>query len=177
MASPQCEHVFTRIANELLDAFLKAGRRLTKREALVWLAIVRLPYGINKKADFIPVRRIEKMTGIRFDHVHETVWRLKTRGLIHLEKRNGRLFLGINKDYSVWFKAQRPGIRPDGPREKDMPQTCGVPEPGNNNKKGRPVRKGALQERRRTSSLNGRGYLAQDSLNGLRKRQGFFFQR
>ena len=26
----------------------------------------------NKKADFIPVRMIEKMTGIRSDHVHET---------------------------------------------------------------------------------------------------------
>ncbi len=103
MASPQCEHGFTRIANELLDAFLLAGKRLTKREALVWLAILRLTYGFNKKGDFISVRRLEKVTGIRFDHVHETVWKLKERGLIHLEKRDGRLFLGINKDYSLWF--------------------------------------------------------------------------
>jgi len=135
VASPQCEHGFTRIANELMDAFLKAGRRLTKREALVWLAILRLTYGFNKKADFIPVRRIEKMTGIRFDHVHETVWRLKKRGLIHLEKREGRLFLGINKDYSVWFKAQGLRIRPDGPAQgagkKGPAQAGGVPDLGN----------------------------------------------
>ncbi len=123
-----------------MDAFLKAGRRLTKREALVWLAIVRLTYGFNKKADFIPVRRIEKMTGIRFDHVHETVWRLKKRGLIHLEKKCGRLFLGINKDYSLWFREKGPGIRPEGPAKdegkKGLVQKSTVPEAGNSQERG-----------------------------------------
>ncbi len=139
MASPQCEHGFTRIANELMDAFLRAGRRLTKREALVWLSIVRLTYGFNRKADFIPVRRIEKMTGIRFDHVHETVWRLKERGLIHLEKKDGRLFLGINKDYSLWFRGKGPGSKQDGHAQgagdkKGMAQARDVPDPGNKGK-------------------------------------------
>lgn len=120
MASPQCEHGFTRIANELLDAFLLAGKRLTKREALVWLAILRLTYGFNKKGDFISVRRLEKVTGIRFDHVHETVWRLKERGLIHLEKRDGRLFLGINKDYSLWFlRKSAQGVWEKGKSKKE----------------------------------------------------------
>ena len=131
MASPQCEHGFTRIANELLDAFLAAGRLLTKREAMVWLAILRLTYGFNKKADFIPVRRIERMTGIRFDHVHETVWRLKRRGLIHLEKRDGRLFAGINKDYSRWFQAKGRKPAPSGRKKGAVTQGGNVPKTGN----------------------------------------------
>ncbi len=111
----------------------------------MWLAILRLTYGFNKKGDFISVRRLEKVTGIRFDHVHETVWRLKGRGLIHLEKRAGGLFLGINKDYSLWFlRKSAQGLWEKGKnkkekafRAKEEVRLSKGPVPKTGNKKGK----------------------------------------
>ncbi|MGP1148176.1 replication protein, partial [Serratia sp. CY49633] len=58
---------YTRIANELLEAILRAN--LTARQLKIAFAIIRKTYGFGKKTDRITNTQIASLTGIHHTHV------------------------------------------------------------------------------------------------------------
>lgn len=53
---------FTRIANELLEAVMRAG--LSQHQLLVFMAVMRKTYGFNKKSDWVSNEQLSELTGI-----------------------------------------------------------------------------------------------------------------
>ncbi len=98
--NPQVEEGYTRIANELLEAFLKC--RLTEYERIVWLAIVRLTYGWNKKEAKISLRQISSLTGISKKHVSHTLHMLQAKKMVYVKKLKSSQIIGIVKHYKTW---------------------------------------------------------------------------
>ena len=62
MSRPQLEDGYVRIANELLEAIIRAP--LSKRELMIVLAVVRKTYGYGKKTDDISLSQLAQMTGV-----------------------------------------------------------------------------------------------------------------
>ena len=61
LASPQTEHGFTRLADELLDALIRYP--FTKRQYKVVLAVIRKTYGFQKQVDDLTAPQLAAMTG------------------------------------------------------------------------------------------------------------------
>jgi phage replication O-like protein O len=99
--SPQLEDGYTRLANELLDAFIRAG--LTSRQWAVAMAIVRKTYGFNKKEDDLGLSQISEMTGIAKAHVSVAVRELEARRIITRKQGVFGHKLGINKHLKTWL--------------------------------------------------------------------------
>lgn len=99
--SPQTEDGFAKLANELLDALLRAG--LTGNQWKVGMAIVRKTYGFNKAEDDLSASQIAVMCNIARPHASLAINQLATRNIIN--KRPGRygMIVGIQKDYSRWL--------------------------------------------------------------------------
>lgn len=97
MASPQVEH-YTRISNELFEAYINIAKNLSPYENAVWLCIFRKTYGYHKKEDWIGLVQIESMTEIRQPHVARTKKKLLDKNMILA--KDGKV--GIQKDYSLW---------------------------------------------------------------------------
>jgi phage replication O-like protein O len=117
MASPQCEHGYTRIADELLEAILRAD--LSKRELLVVLAVIRRTYGYRKTADRLSSAQIAAMTGLADSHCRATVRALKAKQV--LQERDG--LLGIQKDYECWGTPGPGGPKQSGPKQSGPMRT------------------------------------------------------
>jgi phage replication O-like protein O len=83
--APQVEDGYTRIANELFDAILRAG--LPARELSVVMAIIRKTYGYNKKQDDISASQIGALCCLARNHVTTTLKKLEAKQIIH--KRSG----------------------------------------------------------------------------------------
>ena len=98
MSSPQIKNGFTKIANELFEAYIKIGRFLSPYENIVWLCILRKTYGYHQKEDWISLSQVEVMTNILQPHIARTKKKLLLKNMI--EKRNGGI--GIQKDYELW---------------------------------------------------------------------------
>jgi len=106
MASPQIEDGYTRIANELFEALLRAD--LSKRHLLVVLAIMRQTYGFNRTMDRISGSQIAELTGVRRNHCNVAVMQLVKLKIV---KRAGRQ-IGIQKDYDQWcLTSPKPGLK------------------------------------------------------------------
>ena len=99
MANPQTEDGYTRIANELFEALLRAD--LSKRHLLVVLAIMRQTYGFNRTMDRISGSQMAELTGVRRNHCNVAVMQLIELKIV---KRDGRQ-IGIQKDYDQWCLA------------------------------------------------------------------------
>ena len=101
-ASPQVENGFTRIANELLEAMLRAN--FNGREWKLIMTIIRKTYGFGKKSDRISYSQIKKLTGIRKQHINFVFKSLIKKNIIKRKKLNrGRGYeIRIQKDYSKW---------------------------------------------------------------------------
>ena len=67
MANPQIEDGYTKIANELLEAFSK--HNFSAYETRVLMAIIRKTYGWNKKSDFISVSQNQEIKDMDRRHV------------------------------------------------------------------------------------------------------------
>jgi phage replication O-like protein O len=103
MPGPQLEDGHTRFANELLEALARAG--LHGREFRVVLAVARLTYGYQKKADSISYGQIADLTGISRRNVISTVQGLLRRRVLHSvvhDTRRENIF-SINKHYKTWI--------------------------------------------------------------------------
>ncbi len=106
MSAPQVENGYTRIANELLDAII--SHPFSRREYAVFMAIVRMTYGYNKKEDAISGWQLSEITGIDRSHVSKTINELVQKNIIK-KSDSGRIshgqsipFLSINKHYKTW---------------------------------------------------------------------------
>lgn len=103
MASPQTENGYTRIANELLEAFIYAS--FTEYQRKVVLYIWRKTYGFGKKGDWIANSQFVVGTGIAKGHVSRTVKELEIARVV---TRRGN-YLSVNKDFTQWLKVTRRG--------------------------------------------------------------------
>lgn len=88
---------YTRIANELLEAIIRAG--LTQNQMLITLAVIRKTYGYNKTSDWVGNAQLSELTGLP-----ETRCSTERNKLIKMEifMVSGRL-VGINKEISSWL--------------------------------------------------------------------------
>ena len=137
MANPQCEHGYTRLANELLEALCRA--RLSGREMRVVLAIVRLTYGFNVKMGPVSLGRISSLTGISRRHVCGLLRTLEKKGIVSRQRQKGRIIVGLQKDYQRWVfpnsgvpRFGNSQIREPRKRERSVPESGNkvFPNPG-----------------------------------------------
>ncbi|WP_251907182.1 replication protein [Klebsiella quasipneumoniae] len=87
---------FTRIANELLEAVMRAG--LSQHQLLVFMAVMRKTYGFNKKSDWVSNDQLSELTGILPHKCSAAKSVLVKRGIL---TQTGRV-IGINKTVSEW---------------------------------------------------------------------------
>lgn len=87
---------FTRIANELLEAVMRAG--LSQHQLLVFMAVMRKTYGFNKKSDWVSNEQLSELTGILPHKCSAAKSVLVKRGVL---TQTGRV-IGINKTVSEW---------------------------------------------------------------------------
>ncbi|WP_323498710.1 replication protein [Klebsiella pneumoniae] len=87
---------FTRIANELLEAVMRAG--LSQHHLLVFMAVMRKTYGFNKKSDWVSNEQLSELTGILPHKCSAAKSVLVKRGIL---TQTGRV-IGINKTVSEW---------------------------------------------------------------------------
>lgn len=87
---------FTRIANELLEAVMRAG--LSQHQLLVFMAVMRKTYGFNKKYDWVSNEQLSELTGILPHKCSAAKSVLVKRGIL---TQTGRV-IGINKTVSEW---------------------------------------------------------------------------
>ena len=81
---------FTRIANELLEAVMRAG--LSQHQLLVFMAVMRKTYCFNKKSDWVSNEQISVLTGILPHKCSAAKSTLVKRGIL---TQTGRV-IGIN---------------------------------------------------------------------------------
>ena len=112
MADVQVEHGYTRIANTLYEALLRA--RLPGRHKDVVHAVIRLTYGYGKTTDRIAASQLAALTGIRDRSVRAIVADLASAGILERETERGvSARLHVVKDYETWNceMRQRTGMR------------------------------------------------------------------
>jgi phage replication O-like protein O len=116
MASPQKEHGFTPIANELLDAL--ARTRIPGEARQLLDVIIRHTYGWQRKTVQISYTRFSELTNIRLGHIHRGLKLLLTHQVIEQGIDGYRL----QKNYDLWKPYTRASVFPDTKK--------GVPEKG-----------------------------------------------
>lgn len=94
--SVQLENGYTKIANEIIDAFCKF--RIRGESWQVLMAIFRKTYGYNKKEDWIAHTQIVEMTGLHKGNVSRELSKLITQNIVI--KTDNKLRL--NKNYKEW---------------------------------------------------------------------------
>ena len=123
--SPQVEHGFVRIANELYDAILRAP--LSKRELLIVFAVIRKTYGYGKKSDDLTMTQLAELTGLTRAHCSEAVRDLGQKNVILIRDGEHGKVLALSKNYRNWNFEMRPetGSTKDNP--KRQPQKTVAP--------------------------------------------------
>lgn len=99
MASPQIEDGYTKIANELLEAF--CALQLSGHEWSLVHCVIRKTYGYTKIHDWIAGSQLSKMTGLPKQRVHEAKKKLIEKKILLI---NGRK-ISLNKDYEEWIES------------------------------------------------------------------------
>ena len=100
MASPQLENGFTRISNELMDAFSKSAPCDMSK---VIFTILRNTYGWNKKEAQISLKFFEKSTGIASRNIPRILKILENKNIVTILKlgSSGNVY-SLNKDFDKW---------------------------------------------------------------------------
>lgn len=98
--SPQMEHGYVRIANELLDAIL--AYPFTARQMKVVMAIVRKTYGYQKLVDDVSASQLAAVCGLQRTHVTATLNELASMNIITKVPGTYGSVVGINKHYRDW---------------------------------------------------------------------------
>ena len=96
MASPQKEHGYTPIANELLDAIMRTPMPDHARRVL--LCIIRNSYGWHSKEVFLTPSKIAREVNLDVRLIPRAVKRLTDMNMV---VRNGS-FYRVQKDYAAW---------------------------------------------------------------------------
>jgi len=87
---------YTRLANELLEAILRAG--LTQNQLLIALAVIRKTYGFNKKRDWVSNAQLSALTGLPETRCSTVKNELIKLGILISAGRS----VGINKAILSW---------------------------------------------------------------------------
>jgi len=121
--NPQTEDGFTKFANELLDAFI-TSHSIPDYPRSVWLAILRLTYGFNRKTAEVSMGTLSKYTGIPRRHIPKILQWLEIRKMIRIDRSGKILLFGLNKKWKEWGVPQ--------PGDMGVPYTrdTSVPQPG-----------------------------------------------
>jgi phage replication O-like protein O len=96
MANPQCEDGYTKISNELLEAFCR--HRINGEAMQVLLTIIRKTYGYKKTEDWVANKQIIEMTGLKKGNVSRGLSKLITHNIVI--KTDNKL--RVNKNYDEW---------------------------------------------------------------------------
>lgn len=97
--NPQLENGFARIANELLEAILKAD--LGKHELLVTFALVRQTYGYSRKMAPVSLTLFASITGLERRNVAKAINSLVERDLVG--RRAGAKMKYGKPVYNYWL--------------------------------------------------------------------------
>lgn len=111
MANPQCEHGYTRLANELFEEALK----LDHVEWKVFCGIVRMTYGYQRKEADISVAQLAQLCAMSPRRVKSTLARLVARRVLYVRLNEPRpMTIGIEKDYDLWVERGAKSVTPRG---------------------------------------------------------------
>ncbi|MBT9132974.1 MAG: hypothetical protein DDT33_01505 [Firmicutes bacterium] len=97
MPNPQLENGYTKLANELIEAFCRIN--LSSYESRILWCIIRKTYGWKKKVDRLSNSQIVQATGISKGHVSRALKSLRAKNIVTC---SGNKQIGIQKDYSLW---------------------------------------------------------------------------
>lgn len=98
MASPQTKNGYTKIANEIIEAFCRF--RIRGESWQVLMAIIRKTYGYNKTDDWVAHSQIVEITGLHKGNVSRELSKLITQKVvIKIDNK-----LRLNKNYDEWVK-------------------------------------------------------------------------
>jgi phage replication O-like protein O len=101
MASPQCEHGYTKIANELIEAM--AYRICNSTWLKVLLYIIRITYGWQRKEVETNYQSIATKTGFSKDTIKNAILDMSDRKLLDFRVvSRERFYISINKNYEIW---------------------------------------------------------------------------
>jgi phage replication O-like protein O len=102
MASPQREHGYTAIANEIMEAL--ARFRIPGEQHQCLDHILRMTYGWNRKEAKISLSDFAKATNIQRTHVYRALKNLQEKKLINVTKKGNRetITYEFNKNYEEW---------------------------------------------------------------------------
>lgn len=96
MARPQTRNGYSRIANELIEAFAQVNLRPYEWRVLMY--VVRKTYGWNKKSDVLSVSQIAEGTKLQKPHACRAKNSLVKKNILRIEAGK----TGLNKDYESW---------------------------------------------------------------------------
>jgi len=106
MASPQIEHGYTKIANELLQAIYKYITNPTWLR--VALLIIRLTYGWNRKEVISNVTSFATTLRISEEYIKNILIEMEHSCMVRIEWKGPRKFkLSLEKDYEKWTFVKR----------------------------------------------------------------------
>ena len=110
-ASPQVEHGYIRIANELMDAILIYPFK--GAELKITFTIIRMTYGWKRKKHQLGFFQLSCLANVSQRHAKRIVKRLVQDKVLIKEKSQNNNVLGINKNYYSWrlWKTQKIGDR------------------------------------------------------------------
>jgi phage replication O-like protein O len=109
MANPQLENGYTRIANEILDAFARTPS-LGSEAFQVLMLVLRRTYGFQKKEAEMSISFIERGTGMKHSNVIRATKRLVSKRIL-AKGKNG---LSLNKKHDEWVVSKRIPQYPNG---------------------------------------------------------------
>lgn len=126
MAAPQLENGYTKIANEIMDALIRATG-LSGQELRLSLLVIRKTYGFNKKEDAISLSQMCRNTGLSKIRCSQVINSLQLKRVITVTvfcNGIGKKYK-FNKNYEEWNtvteKCNRYGKAKDTVKEKRNP--------------------------------------------------------
>lgn len=110
MRTPQTEDGYTRIANELLEAFstLDASGSAWR----VFMVVLRKTYGFHKKEDAISLTQFESMSKLNHRSVCRGLNELIQSRIIEVRKNGYINVYRVQKDYSLWGSDKNDTVKP-----------------------------------------------------------------
>lgn len=100
MANPQTENGYTKIANEIQEAF--CGIRISGEARQILDVIIRKTYGYNKKEDKISISQFCELTKMRDVDICRGIKKLINMNLITKKLNIIANIYSINKDFDKW---------------------------------------------------------------------------
>jgi len=101
MASPQCEHGYTKIANELLEAVFRYIHNPTWLR--IALATIRITYGWHAKEKESNVSSFANLLHLTQDYVKSSLIEMEQAKIVNIKWISHQKFtISINKNYDNW---------------------------------------------------------------------------